>query len=128
MLGPLLFNIDLTDLFLECEDDNISSYADDTTPYFCAQDISSVISELQRIAKNIFDCCRNYHMKTNPEKYQVISSSNTDREIRFANASIASSSVEKLLGRPLDSELKCSTLHLRSHELRQTKNAFKGFH
>ena len=23
---------------LECEDDNISSYSDDTTPYSCAQD------------------------------------------------------------------------------------------
>ena len=33
---PLLFNIDLIDLFLECKDDNISSYADDTTHYFCA--------------------------------------------------------------------------------------------
>ena len=53
VLGPLLFNIDLIDLFLECEDDNISSYADDTTPYSCAQDISSVISELQRITKKI---------------------------------------------------------------------------
>ena len=51
MLGTLLFNIDLIDLFLECEDGNITSYADDTTPYFCAQDISSVISEVQRIAK-----------------------------------------------------------------------------
>ena len=55
VLGPLLFNIDLIDLFLECEDDNISSYADDTTPYSCAQDISSVISELQRIAKKNFN-------------------------------------------------------------------------
>ena len=54
VLGPLLFNIDLIDLFLECEDDNITSYADDTTPYFCAQDIPSVISELQRIAKKNF--------------------------------------------------------------------------
>ena len=53
VLAPLLFNIDLIDLFLECEDDNISSYADDTTPYSCAQDISSVISELQRITKKI---------------------------------------------------------------------------
>ena len=53
VIGLLLFNIDLTDLFLECENDNISSYADDTTPYSCAQDISSVISELQRIAKKI---------------------------------------------------------------------------
>ena len=72
MLGPLLFNIDLIDLFLQCEDDNISSYADDTTPYCCAQDISSVISELQRIAKKKFDWCRNNHMKANPEKCHVI--------------------------------------------------------
>ena len=49
VLGSLLFNIDLLDLFLEYEDDNISSYADDTTRYSCAQDISSVFSELQRI-------------------------------------------------------------------------------
>ena len=55
VLGLLLFNIDLTELFLECEHGNITSYADDTTRYSCAQDISSVISELQRIGKNIFD-------------------------------------------------------------------------
>ena len=36
-LGPLLFNIDLTDLFHECEDSNIANYADDTTPYFLLQ-------------------------------------------------------------------------------------------
>ena len=53
MLGPLLFNIDLIDLFLECENDKISNYDDDTTTYPCAQDISSVISEFQRIAKQI---------------------------------------------------------------------------
>ena len=106
MLGPLLFNIDLTDLFLECEDDNISSYADDTTPYSYAQDISSVISEPQRVTKKIFDWCKNNHIKANPEKCHVILSSNTQREIRFANASIASSLNEKLLGITLDSELK----------------------
>ena len=96
----------MTCLFLECEDDNISSYADDTTPYFCAQDISSVLSELQRIAKTFFDWCRNNQIKANPEKCHVILSSNTQREIRFVNASIASSPSEKLLGITLDSELK----------------------
>ena len=98
MLGPLLFNIDLIDLFLEYEDGNISSYADDTTPYSCAQDISFVISELQRITKKFFQCCRNNHMKVNPEKCHVMLSSNTQREIGFANASITSSPSEKLLG------------------------------
>ena len=58
MLGPLLFNIDVTDLFLKCKDYYIASYADDTTPYFYGQDISSVISELQRITrKYIFFKC-----------------------------------------------------------------------
>ena len=60
MLGPLLFDIDLIDLFVECEDDNISSYADDTIPCSLAQGISSVISELQSIAKNFFDWCRDW--------------------------------------------------------------------
>ena len=32
ILGPLLFNIDLIDLFFICENDDIASYADDTTP------------------------------------------------------------------------------------------------
>ena len=93
-------------MFLECEDDNITSYADDTTPYFCAQDIPSVISELQRIAKKNFDWCRNNHMKANPEKCHVILSSKTQRETPFANASVASSPNEKLLVITLDSELK----------------------
>ena len=54
LVSPL-YNIDLIDLFLEFEDDNISGYADGTTPFSCAQDISSVISELQRIATKVFD-------------------------------------------------------------------------
>ena len=36
ILGPLLFNINLIDLFYECEESSIASYADDTTPYSCA--------------------------------------------------------------------------------------------
>ena len=47
VLGPLLFNIDLTDLFYECEDSNIGNYADETTPYVCGENVIVVISELQ---------------------------------------------------------------------------------
>ena len=54
VFGPLLFNIDLIDVFLECEDDNFNSYADDTTPCSRAEDMSSVITELQRIANKVF--------------------------------------------------------------------------
>ena len=47
IFGPLLFNIDLIDLFYECEERNIVSYADDTTPYSCARETQTVISELK---------------------------------------------------------------------------------
>ena len=35
ILGPILFNINIIDLFYECVDANVASYADDTTPYSC---------------------------------------------------------------------------------------------
>ena len=47
VLGPLLCNIDLIDLFYECEDSNIANYDNDTTPYAYAEDIRAVISGLQ---------------------------------------------------------------------------------
>ena len=100
-LGLLLFNIDLIDVFLECEDDNITSYGEGSTPYFCAQDISSVISELRRIAKKVFECFKNNHMKAYPGKRHVILGSNIQREIHSDNTSIASSLNEKLLGKSI---------------------------
>ena len=54
ILGPLLFNIDLIDVFFECDDSEITSYADDTTPYSCADDIPSAITQLQPTARKLF--------------------------------------------------------------------------
>ena len=54
ILGPLLFNIDLIDLFFEYDDSEIASYADDTTPYSCVDDIPSVITQLQSTASKPF--------------------------------------------------------------------------
>ena len=46
ILGPLLFNINMIDLFNECEENDFPTYADDTTPHSCGTDIPNVISEL----------------------------------------------------------------------------------
>ena len=47
ILCPLLFNINMIDLFYECEENDIANYADDTTPYSYGTDIPTVISESQ---------------------------------------------------------------------------------
>ena len=50
VLGPLLFSIDMIDLFYRCEDFNVTSYADDTTTHSCATDIPIVTWELHPFA------------------------------------------------------------------------------
>ena len=47
ILGPLIFNIDLTNLLYDCEERNITRYAYDTTPYSCARDTQTVIFEFK---------------------------------------------------------------------------------
>ena len=68
-----LYYLVLIDLFLECEDNNTNNYADDITPYFCTEDIYSVImTKLQRIANKIFRWTENNHVKVNPRENHVL--------------------------------------------------------
>ena len=65
-------------------------------------------------------------MGDNPGKCHVILSSDTQRETRFLNTSIASNLSEKLLGITLDSELKieehinkiCNIVNKKLHRIR----------
>ena len=47
ILGPLLFNIYINDLFLNLENWDIENYADDNTPFSCGKSIDEVISHLE---------------------------------------------------------------------------------
>ena len=43
----------MIDLFYKCEENNIGNYVDNATPYSCATDILTVISELQPLKKKL---------------------------------------------------------------------------
>ena len=47
VLGPLLFNIYLNDLFMFVNDAQICNYPDDTTIYACDNNIESIIETLE---------------------------------------------------------------------------------
>ena len=51
ILGPLLFNIFLADLFFILNDVDIASYADDNTPYVIADDINGVTTSLEKASE-----------------------------------------------------------------------------
>ena len=52
ILGLLLFNIFLCDLFFIIIDVEFGSYADDNTPFFVGDDLNDVILKLQKCFKN----------------------------------------------------------------------------
>ena len=52
ILGPLLFNIFLCDLFLIMENIDIASYADDNTPCTTGNSMEEVIQKLENAAKS----------------------------------------------------------------------------
>ena len=51
ILGPLLFNIFLADLFFVLNDVDIASYADYNAPYVIANDIDGIIASLEKASK-----------------------------------------------------------------------------
>ena len=53
VLGPLLFNIYLNDLFMFVNDAEICNYADDTTIYACDNNVESIIETLESDALKI---------------------------------------------------------------------------
>ena len=62
VLGPLLFNIYLNDLFffLDC---NVWNFADCTTSFICYKNLDFVLSELERNSNIAIYCFQNNYMK-----------------------------------------------------------------
>ena len=54
ILGPLLFNIDLCDLFFVMNHEDIANYADDNTPYVSGKNIDEVVKFLEKSSRVIF--------------------------------------------------------------------------
>jgi hypothetical protein len=108
ILGPLLFNIFLCDLFL-IELSDIASYADDTTPYACDENIERVVERLTKSGENLFSWFSMNGMKANPDKCHLLLSKNENLSVDIAGADISNSSKVKLLGVTLDSSLKFDT-------------------
>ena len=65
ILGPLLFNIFLWDLFCFLEGTDIANYADDTTPYNINSTQELVINELEKTFSILFKWFNNNYMKVN---------------------------------------------------------------
>ena len=105
ILGPLLFNILLCDLFLIIETIDIASYADDNTSYNTGNSIEEVIQKLENAAQTLFQCFSDTQLKANPDKCHFLFNSNSEVRLTIETQKIKNSESEKLPGIKLDSKL-----------------------
>ena len=72
VLGPLLFNIYLNDLFYIAESTNVCNFADDTTFYLCDGDVNSLINRLEHDSYLVIEWFENNSMKLNQDKCHLL--------------------------------------------------------
>ena len=70
ILGPLLLNLFINDLFLFLGRTNICNFAEDNTIYRCDSDLEIILEELQHEMKILLDWFKINSMKANPKKFQ----------------------------------------------------------
>ena len=69
ILGPILFNIFINDLFLFLDDVDLANFAADNTIYTANKNIEVLIKLLERESKSAIDWFKMNDMIVNPDKF-----------------------------------------------------------
>ena len=106
ILGPLLFNIHLSDLFYFLEDLDIASYANDTTIYTAKDNKKPVTNALDASSLPLYTQFNNSFMKANSDKSPILLSRSEPPKALTDGSFIESNTKEILLGITFDRDLK----------------------
>ena len=105
ILGSLLFNIFLNDIFLFVKDSKITNYADDNTPYATEDSIEKLLETLEKEMNILLEWFNFNEMKSNTDKCHLIIVNNQDKSIKIGKDVITSETRVKLLGVTIDNKL-----------------------
>ena len=72
ILGTLLFNTYLCDLFLKMNHEDTANYVDDNTPYVSGKNINEVVRCLEKSSLVIFKCFSGNQFQGNANKCHVL--------------------------------------------------------
>ena len=107
VLGPLLFNIYLNDLFYIIENTDICNFADDTTPHSSGYNLKEVMEDVEHDCSILVEWFRDNYLTLNADKCHLLVSG-FKYEAMYASVGDAllwEENSVKLLGLFTDSEL-----------------------
>ena len=107
VLGPLLFNIYINDLFYAVEYADICNFADDTTPHCSSTDINEAITNLEHDCNLLVEWFRDNYMTLNASKCHLLVSGFKDEAMcaKVGDSLLWEEFSAKLLGIIIDSSL-----------------------
>ena len=126
IIGPLLFNIYLNDIFLFIQGDSLTNYADDNTPFSVELNAEAVLNSLKTSTSILIKWFKNNYFKMNAKKCQlIVTNHDNDLNTIIDSTTIIGSSSVKLLGIKIDSKLNfnehvtdiCKKVSLKIHAL-----------
>ena len=123
IIGPLLFNIYLADLFLIVDDIDIANYADDNTPYNTADDIDGVIAPFENASNTLPKWFSDNPFKGNADKCPLLVNIKDEVMMKIVDLNIVNSECERLLGVKFDYKLT-----FNSHVSDLCKSASRKIH
>ena len=106
ILGPLLFNIYINDLFYQFIGSHVCNFADDTTLSACSINLDDLLRNLENDTLSAIIWFKNNYMKLNQGKCHFLVSGNTEHLwVKVGEKMIWESQEEKLLGVVIDKNL-----------------------
>ena len=127
VLGPLLFNIFINDIFYFIDKTNIANYADDNTIYAIEDNNLDLLQILNTEALTVFDWFKVNEMKPNSNKSRLIIANNSNNKysslsyVYIDNDLIESEETVKLLGVEFDERLNFND-HITTILKKEIKN------
>ena len=126
ILGPLLFNIYINDIFLFTQEDRVANYADDTTPYAIESNYVELLETLHLDSQILLKWFNVNFFKLNAEKCKLlISSKDSGLSLEIGGGTVTCEKSVKLLGIKIDNQLTysehissiCKKVSLKLHAL-----------
>ena len=105
ILGPLLFNIFINDMFYFINETKIANYADDNTTYLTKDNVDELLQVLQIETSEVLKWFRINEMIPNDDKCHLLVAKNSNVSVILGNETIEASNSVELLGIKIDNNL-----------------------